>query len=43
MNKNKFTELYSKAKPARERKDKTADDYEYEKGITECTFTPNIA
>lgn len=40
---DRFTELYNKAKPMREKKDKTAHDFEYEKGADECTFIPNIS
>ncbi len=31
-----------KAKPIRDKKDKTKDEYEFEKGKEECTFQPNI-
>lgn len=30
------------AKPLREKRDKTQDEYEFEKGKEECTFQPNI-
>lgn len=40
---DKCTELYMKAKPTRERKDKTKQEREYEKAASECTFKPNIA
>jgi hypothetical protein len=30
---DKFTELYMKAKPMKEKRDKSLHDYEYEKGI----------
>eukprot|EP00347_Sterkiella_histriomuscorum_P013308 403365213 len=39
---DKFLELYSKAKPMHEKRDKTRNDYEFEKGQEECTFQPNI-
>jgi len=39
---DKCTELYMRAKPLKERKDKTRDDFDFEKGKDECTFHPNI-
>lgn len=39
---DKFTELYMKAKPRREKRDKTREDFDFEKGKEECTFQPNI-
>ena len=38
----KSAELYLKAKPVYEKRDKTKDDFDYEKGQQECTFQPNI-
>lgn len=31
-----------RAKAGKDKKDKTKDEYEYEKGKEECTFQPNI-
>ena len=39
---DKCVELYMRAKPLRERRDKTSDELEFEKGKDECTFHPNI-
>ncbi len=42
MTTDKCMELYMKAKPAREKRDKTRNDLDFEKGQEECTFQPNI-
>ena len=34
--------LYRRSKPAKERIDKSPDDFEFEKSAGECTFKPNI-
>lgn len=39
---DKCQELYMKAKPTREKRDKSKHEYEYEKAQAECTFRPNI-
>lgn len=39
---DKCVELYMRAKAGKDKKDKTKDEYEYEKGKEECTFQPNI-
>jgi hypothetical protein len=38
LNSDKCIELYMKAKPMREKTDKTRNDYEFEKAKDECTF-----
>ena len=39
---DKCTELYMKAKPAIQKRDKTREEYEIELGANEFTFKPNI-
>jgi len=37
-----FLDLYKRSKPAKARRDKSPDDFEFEKSAGECTFKPNI-
>jgi hypothetical protein len=39
---DKCEELYKKAKPTKEKRDKSRIDYEFDKNSKECTFKPNI-
>jgi len=39
---DKCLELYLKGKMLKEKRDKNRDDFEFEKGVEECTFQPNI-
>jgi hypothetical protein len=39
---DKCTELYMKAKPAYNKRDKTREEFEIESGANEFTFKPNI-
>ena len=39
---DKNTELYQKAKSNKEKKDKSTNDYEFERNQAECTFKPQI-
>ena len=42
---DKFTDLYELSKTLQQfkwRKDKSRDDYEFEKDKEECTFVPNV-
>jgi hypothetical protein len=39
---DKCMELFMKAKPLKEKRDKTKDDFDFEKAKDECTFQPNI-
>jgi len=40
---SKHIELYQRAKPLHERRDKTKSDFEYESGLRDLTFKPDIA
>jgi hypothetical protein len=39
---DRCTELYLKAKPAFNKRDKTREEFEIESGASEYTFKPNI-
>ena len=38
----KCHELFLRAQNNRDKKDKTSEDFEYERNVRECTFSPNI-
>ena len=37
-----FADLYKRSKPNKERRDKSPDDFEFEKNAGECTFKPQL-
>jgi hypothetical protein len=42
MGKHRAFELYSLAKPSKERIDRDKNDIEYQTNCNECTFAPNL-